>query len=122
MAGPVTALNWAELFVALLVIVGSVYGTARTILRSAKSGYIYLYVIEPRRKAKAAHKQVDAVESKVDNISEKIDKMAGEQQKRTDAIIALGESMNNGREFDTGEFERQADDRSVDRFLDGDGD
>jgi TolA-binding protein len=122
MAGPTTTLAWAELFVALLAIAGTVYAVGRTTLSSVESGYIHKYVTEPRQKAKTAHEQVDAVESKVDNISEKIDKMADEQQKRTDAIIALGESMNNGREFDTGEFERQADDRSVDRFLDGDDD
>lgn len=118
--GPQVALGWAELVVAVLVILGAGYGVALGVLSSAKTGYIHRYVIEPREKAQTAHEQVDAVESKVDNISEKIDKMADEQEERTDAIIALGESMNNGRDFDTAEFERQADDRSVDRFLSDD--
>jgi len=118
--GPQVALGWAELVVAVLVILGTAYGVALAVLSSAKSGYVHRYVVEPREKAQTAHEQVDAVESKVDNISEKIDKMADEQEERTDAIIALGESMNNGRDFDTAEFERQADDRSVDRFLSDD--
>jgi TolA-binding protein len=120
--GPQVALGWAELTVAVLVILGTAYGAFRAVLSSSQSGYIHRYVVEPRQKAQTAHDQVDAVESKVDEISQKIDKMAEEQEERTDAIIALGESMNNGREFDTAEFERQADDRSVDRFLRGDDD
>lgn len=120
MAGPVTALNWAELFVALLVIAGVVYGMFRATLSSVKSGYIHRYVIEPREKAKTAHEQVDDVEQKVDHIEEKVDCIADRQDLQMDAIIAVGEAMANGKGFDVSEFERRADDRSVDRFLDDD--
>jgi peptidoglycan hydrolase CwlO-like protein len=117
MAGPVAALTWAELGVALLVIVGSIYGTFRAILRSSKSGYIHRYIIEPREKAKNAHEQVDDVEKKVDNLDNKIEDIADHQELQTDALIAVGESMNNGHDFDVEAFQSRANDRSVDRFL-----
>lgn len=117
MAGPTAALTWAELFVAVLVMAGSVYGVFRGTLRSAKSGYIHRYVIEPREKAKNAHEQVDDVEQKVDNLDNKIEDIADHQELQTDALIAVGESMNNGHDFDVEAFQSRANDRSVDRFL-----
>jgi len=122
MAGPVAALTWAELGVALLVIVGAVYGSFRGTLRSAKSGYIHRYVLEPREKAKNAHEQVDDVEQKVDNLDNKIEDIADHQQLQTDALIAVGESMNNGHDFDVEAFQSRANDRSVDQFLKNDDD
>lgn len=120
MVGPTAALTWAELFVALLVIVGAGYGVFRTILASAKQGYIYRYVIEPREKAKNAHEQVDDVEKKVDQLDNKIEEIAEHQELQTDALIAVGESMNNGHNFDVEAFQSRANDRSVDRFLSDD--
>jgi len=117
MGGPVTALTWAELGVAVLVTVGSVYGTFRGILRSAEKGYIHRYVLEPREKAKNAHEQVDDVEQKVDNLDNKIENIADHQELQTDALIAVGESMNNGHDFDVEAFQTCANDRSVGRFL-----
>lgn len=120
MAGPVAALTYAELAVALLVIVGAGYGAFRTVLASAEKGYIHHYVIEPREKAKNAHEQVDDVEQKVDNLDNKIEDIADHQQLQTDALIAVGESMNNGHNFDVEAFQSRANDRSVDRFLSDD--
>lgn len=122
MAGPTTALNWAELIVAVLVIAATVYGVFRATLRSAKSGYVHRYVIEPREKAKTAHQQVDDVDEKVDNLDDKIEDIANHQELQTDALIAVGESMNNGHDFDVEAFQSRANDRSVDRFLCGDDD
>lgn len=122
MAGPVTALNWAELGVALLVMVGSVYGVFRATLASMKTGYIHRYIIEPREKAKNAHEQVDDVEQKVDHLDAKVDDIADHQELQTDALIAVGEAMNNGHDFDVDEFQSRANDRSVDRFLCGEDD
>jgi len=117
MAGPVAALNWTQLFVALLVIVGTVYGSARVVFESMTSGYIHKYVIEPRMKAKTAHEQVDAVEQKVDDIDDKVEEVADRVELQTDAVIAVGESIQNGKEFDVEAFQARASDRSVDRFL-----
>jgi len=117
MAGPTTSLAWAELFVAVLVIAGAGYGAFRTTLASAKKGYIHRYVLEPREKAKNAHEQVDDVEKKVDDLDSKIEDVAEYQELQTDALIAVGESMNNGHDFDVEEFQSRANDRSVDRFL-----
>lgn len=122
MAGPVAALTWAELGVALLVIVGAGYGAFRTTLASAKKGYIHRYVVEPREKAKNAHEQVDDVKQKVDNLDNKIEDIADHQQLQTDALIAVGESMNNGHDFDVEAFQSRANDRSVDQFLKNDDD
>jgi len=119
--GPQVALGWAELVVAVLVILGTGYGVFRAVLRSSKSGYIHRYVLEPRQKAKTAHEQVDDVEQKVDNLGNKIEDIADHQELQTDALIAVGESMNNGHDFDVEAFQSRANDRSVDRFLkDGD--
>lgn len=117
MAGPTTSLAWAELLVALLAIAGTAYAAIRTTLSSAESGYIYKYVIEPREKAKTAHKQVDAVEKKVDNIGEKVDNIDEKVGTQTDAVVAIGKSLSNGREFDVDAFEDLATERSVDRFM-----
>lgn len=122
MAGPVAALNWAEFVVALLVIAATVYGVFRAGLASIHSGYIHRYVIEPREKAKTAHEQVDDVENKVDKIDEKVDKIDTKVELHTDAMIAVGESLNNGQEFDVESFQSRANDRSVDRFLRDDDD
>jgi len=117
MGGPVTALTWAELGVALLVIAGTAYGSFHATIASAKKGYIYRYVLEPREKAKNAHEQVDDVEQKVDNLDNKIENIADHQELQTDALIAVGESMNNGHDFDVEAFQTCANDRSVGRFL-----
>jgi peptidoglycan hydrolase CwlO-like protein len=122
MAGPVAALTWAQLGVALLVIVGAGYGVFRTALASAEKGYIYRYIFEPQEKAKNAHEQVDDVEKKVDQLDNKIEDIAEHQELQTDALIAVGESMNNGHDFDVEAFQSRANDRSVDRFLKGDDD
>jgi hypothetical protein len=117
MAGPVAALNWAEFVVALLVIAATVYGAFRGVLASIHSGYIYRYVIEPREKAKTAHEQVADVEQKVDRLDEKVEEVGERVELSTDAVIALGESIQNGKQFDVEEFQSRANDRSVDRFL-----
>lgn len=117
MDGPVAALNWAELIVAVLVIAGTVYGAFRATLNSIESGYIHRYVIEPRVKAKAAHEQVDQVAEQLEELDCKVDTLADDQELQTDAIIALGESVSNGDEFEVEEFRSRADDRQVDRFL-----
>jgi len=117
MAGPVAALNWAEFVVALLVIAAAVYGVFRGVLASTHSGYIYRYVIEPRKKAKTAHEQVDDVEAKVDKLDDKVEEVGERVELSTDAVIALGESIQNDKRFDVEAFQSRANDRSVDRFL-----
>ena len=120
MAGPVAALNWAELFVALLVIVGAAYGVVRATLNSIHSGYVHRYIIEPRLKAKEAHEQVDDVAEQLNKLDCKVEDVADNQELQTDAVLALGEAMSNGAEFDVDEFRQRASDRKVDRFLDHD--
>ena len=117
MAGPVAALNWAELIVAGLVILGTVYGVFRATLNSMKTGYLHRYVIEPRLKAKAAHEQVDDVAEQLEELDCKVESLADDQELQTDAVIALGEAVSNGEQFDVDEFRSRADDRQVDRFL-----
>ena len=120
MAGPVAALNWAELVVAGLVILGTGYGAFRATLNSINSGYIHRYIIEPRMKAKAAHEQVDDVAEQLNKLDCKVEDVADNQELQTDAVLALGEAMNNGVDFDVDEFRQRASDRKVDRFLDND--
>jgi TolA-binding protein len=116
--GPVTSLHWAELGVALLTICGVVYGGFRAVMASASNGYIDKYLLEPRRTAKNAHEQVDQVDQKVDDLDSTLQDVRDQQELQTDALIAVGESINNGADFDTESFKERAEVERADRFLD----
>jgi hypothetical protein len=119
--GPVTSLHWAELGVALLTICGVVYGGFRAVMGSVSSGYIDKYLLEPRRQAKNAHEQVDEVDAKVDDLGDALKDVREQQELQTDALIAVGESINNGAEFDTDSFKERSGCERADRFLDHSG-
>lgn len=115
--GPVASLHWAELAVAVLTIAGVVYGMFRATAASASGGYIDKYLLEPRRQAKNAHEQVDQVDAKVDDLTDALEDVREQQELQTDALIAVGESINNGADFDTETFKQRADCERADRFL-----
>lgn len=119
--GPVTSLHWAELGVALLTIAGIVYGAFRAAMASASDGYIDKYLLEPRRQAKNAHQQVDQVDAKVDDLGDRLEDVRKQQELQTDALIAVGESVNNCKDFDTEAFKERAGCERADRFLDHSG-
>ena len=115
--GPVTSLHWAELGVALLTICGVVYGGFRAVMGSVSDGYIDKYLLDPRRTAKNAHEQVDQVDEKVDDLGDRLEDVRQQQELQTDALIAVGESINNCKDFDTEAFKERADCERADRFL-----
>lgn len=116
MAGPTAALTWVHLTVGLLTIGGIVVG----IVRSAYRGYIYEYIVKPKNKAEDAHNRMDDLVESVDELSASVDEIAENQELHTDVLIAVGETANNGKEFDVEQFRECVDKRNEDRFLSND--
>lgn len=87
------------------------------IIKSGYYGPIETYLLEPRRKAEKANEQIDTVENEVSTISERIDEIADRQETQTDAMIAMGESVTNGKEFDVDSFREETDNQRADQFL-----
>lgn len=117
MTGPAAALTWVELIAAVLAIVGGLMGTGFGLIRSAEGGLVHKYIIEPRLKAQTAHEHVEVVERKVDDLSENIEEVAERQRVQTYGIIAIGESISNGVEFDVDTFRKMADGERSKQFL-----
>lgn len=116
MAGPTAALTWVEIVVGTLVICGAIAGTAR----SAYRGYVFKYIIEPKRKAARAHERMDELADSIDDLNDTVDEIAEYQELHTDVLIAVGETANNGKEFDVEQFRECVDKRNEDRFLQND--
>jgi phage shock protein A len=106
-------LTWTNLLLGMLTITVMVVG----VVKSGYYGPIEKYIIEPRKKAQRANEQIDSVEGKISEISDELDTIADRQETQTDALIAMGESVSNGKEFDVDSFREETDNQRADQFL-----
>lgn len=97
-----SVLDWAELIVAVLVIL--------SVAKSGYNGWVHTYVVARLRKAENAHERVKEVDKKLDQVQET-------QEQTTDVLVALGEAVNGDKEFDVEKFERETNRDGGDRFL-----
>lgn len=94
--------------VELLLALGALAGG----LKSVYNGWVRRKILDPLSK-------IDTIEDDQRQIMESQDEIKLQQERHTDAIVALGQSHRNGAEFDVETFRREVrgDDSGPDDFL-----